>query len=190
MPVSEMDNVPAIARFVAQLKPRGIMDLGVGFGKYGAICREVLDAVEGRCNRSLWTCKIAGIEGFEDYRNPLWDVYDKVVVANIEKVYETVKGWPLVLLVDVLEHFDAEVGKAILHTLVENNENVIVSVPLGSCPQGAVFDNELERHRTTFERKDLASYNGRVLHEGVCLVLAIKGKYSTLLPEASFVQAA
>lgn len=180
MPVSEMDNVPAIARYVATLKPAGIMDLGVGFGKYGAICREVLDAVNGRCHSGSWAHTICGVEGFRDYSNPLWGVYNNVAIADIRTAYEGVQGWPLVLMIDVLEHFEREEGMAILHTLVEKNENVIVSVPLGHCPQGTCFGNELETHRTTFEKNDLAHYKGQVLHEAVCLVLAIKGQYKPI----------
>ncbi len=175
IPVSDLGSIVPILTEVLLTNPEGTMDIGVGFGKYGVLCREVLEAVHGRCAPDTWEKRIVGIEGFEAYRNPAWDVYDEVQVADFTKVYESIVGWPLVLMIDSLEHVDKVTGEIILEYLVRNNGRVIVSTPVGECPQEGVFGNEFERHRTTFTTSSFNKYAHRVLHSGVCHVVSIKG---------------
>lgn len=185
MPVSDMYNVPSILEEVSRLNPKGVLDLGVGFGKYGALCREVLDAVHGRVSLKTWEALICGIEGFGDYRNPLWDVYNSVTVAKFEDEYTKIKNWPLILMIDSLEHLPKPDALIILQHLVTHNKHVIVSVPVGNWPQGAVFGNELERHQSVWnDHTDFSAYdykvlyNGPKLQRGACVVVSIKGEYS------------
>lgn len=175
MPVSDLSHVPAVMGEVVRLGPRRICDVGVGFGKYGVLCREVLDATYGRCRRNEWHTVIDGIEGFVNYNNPCWGVYDGLDIHDISCVYQALVNYDLVLFMDVMEHFPKEVGQTILQTLVQNNKQVIVSVPIGDCPQGAVFGNEYEVHRASYQPKDFDMYNGIVLHRGTCFVMSIKG---------------
>lgn len=177
MPVSDIWSVPPIIAAVQRLQPKGILDLGIGFGKYGVLCREVLDAVHGRCNPESWEVDICGVEGFEAYANPSWGAYNAVAIEDFARHYQQITGWPLVLMVDSLEHVQEDLGKEILRFLVKHNKNVIVSVPMGLCPQGDVFGNSFEKHRTTFSGpQDFAEYNHEVLYMGVCCVVLIKGE--------------
>jgi hypothetical protein len=178
MPVSDVDNLAPILHEVVRLNPSGILDLGIGFGKMGVLCREVLDAVHGRCQVNDWRTIICGVEGFESYENPAWGAYTKVTIADFRTMYEKVVGWPLVMLIDSLEHLERPEADVILRYLVVHNKQVIVSVPVGECPQEAVFGNEFERHRATYQGpKDFESYTCKVLHNGVCCVVSIKGEY-------------
>lgn len=176
MPVSDLSHVPVVMSEVMRLNPGRVYDVGVGFGKYGVLCREVLDATYGRCRPNDWGVVINGVEGFVKYRNPCWELYDDVLHGvDIASIYDTIIGYDLVLFMDVMEHFPKEVGQTILQTLVQNNKQVIVSVPIGDCPQGAVFGNEYEVHRASYQPKDFNMYNGIVLHRGTCFVMSIKG---------------
>jgi hypothetical protein len=185
MPVSDIWNIAPILSEVQTLQPKTICDLGIGFGKYGVLCREVLDAVHGRVSAQEGKVFILGFEGFDDYSNPAWKCYDLVMIADFAKLHEVqykayLREHDLILMIDSLEHIEKAEGLALLRRLVKDNKQVIVSVPLGTCPQGAVFGNELERHRATYTGvEDFAEYNGRykVLYQGVCLVLSIKGDY-------------
>jgi hypothetical protein len=177
MPVSDVNNIAPILSEVARLNPRSILDLGIGFGKYGVLCREVLEGVHGRCDPRLWNVRIEGVEGFEVYRNYVWAAYDRVHVEDFREHYTRYKDFDLVLMIDSLEHCEAEDSHRILSFLLSANKNVIVSVPKGVCPQGAVFGNELERHRSVWNSAaDFAQYRPRVLHNGVCLVMSMQAK--------------
>ena len=171
MPVSEMANIPAIMREVEIVKPRRIIDLGCGFGKYGVLCREVLEAVNGRCSPDKWLVTIDGVEAFGAYKNPCWDVYSNVIIADFTKLPPThFASYDLALVIDSLEHLEKEVGKEFLAMLRGQCEKVIVSVPDGVHPQGAVFGNEYERHRGQWTRLDLEKLGGKVVHHATCVV--------------------
>ncbi len=43
MPLSFAQAIPVIIEQVAHLKPSSILDVGIGFGKYGVLLREVLE---------------------------------------------------------------------------------------------------------------------------------------------------
>ena len=157
----------------ARLSPKKVMELGVGFGKIGCLLRETLDAVAGRCRPDQWQTVINGVEGFEQYRNPCWHLYSSVVIADFRKMYEEVRGYGLVLMVDSLEHVKREEANALLDFLVAHNSNVLVSVPLGEYPQGVCHGNVLEAHRSTWTIQDFERFQHRVLHVGVCGVVSI-----------------
>lgn len=172
MPISDMGAVPAIAAEINRLQPVRVLDLGVGFGKYGAIIREIVDAQYGRCRPDQWHRRIDGAEGHEEYRNPLWDLYDNVWIGDF-----TARPWTdyhLVLMVDSLEHLEPEAGRDFLSLLLRHNERVIVSVPLGPMVQDAAFGNEFERHRTTFSGREFDRYKAKQLYRGMCLAVSIE----------------
>lgn len=175
MPVSEIATMPSVMAYVATLNPAGIVELGVGFGKVGVLCREVLEAVHGRVHPSEFQGVLVGIEGFPRYDNPCWSLYNRVIIEDFRKYYTHIRGWPLVMMIDSLEHVDREEAFTILDYLVANNGCVIVSVPIGQCPQGACFGNELETHRSIWLEHDFDKYKHTRLHKGVCLAVAIHG---------------
>jgi len=175
LPISDIHAIPAIVNEVYRLQPERMIELGIGFGKYGVLCREVLDAIYGRCRPDQWRRTIHGVEGFDQYRNPCWDAYDAVEVRDFSTASGRPSGWDLVLMVDSLEHLEPAAGGELLEYLVSNNRSVIVSVPRGPMPQGATFGNEFECHRTTFSGSEFAQYGATVLHTGICCAVSIRG---------------
>lgn len=174
MPTSDFANIEPIMSEVHRLQPERMIELGVGFGKYGVLCRETLDGIYGRCREDQWTRKIYGVEIFEAYRNPAWECYDGVQIADFST--EEISGFDLVLMVDSLEHLEPERGSEFLAHLVENNRRVIISVPNGPMPQDEpVFGNPHERHLTTYYGREFYRYDPCTLHLGLCRVESIKG---------------
>lgn len=160
---------------VHRLQPERMIELGIGCGKYGALCREMLDGIYGRCRPDQWLRRIDGVEIWEPYRNPMWGCYDEVRIADFAECPPA--GYDLVLMVDSLEHVVPEVGAQLLAALVERNRHVIVSVPNGPMPQDEpVHGNPHERHLATYYGLEFNRYDPRVLHLGLCRVVSIKGK--------------
>lgn len=177
MPISSWQAISDIMAEVVRLNPKSVLDLGCGFGLYGALCRNYLDAMHGRCQRGEWGIPIFGIEAFERYRNPAWDLYHDVEVHNFTGTSRIdTTGWGLVLMIDSLEHLYPEAWRGFLDRIVNGNKHVIVSVPNGLMEQGAAFGNEYERHRTTFQGPEFDCYEHTVLHLGLCRVVSISGK--------------
>jgi len=137
-----------------------------------------LDIEPGRIHKEDWRTRIVGVEGFEGYRNPLWDVYTAVHVENFtEAMYG---GYDLVLLIDSLEHVEKSEGLALLNGLRQRNKNVLVSCPFGTNyhEQGAANGNELERHKAHWTPQEFAFMGGQILHEGICVVALLKGLHN------------
>lgn len=179
MPISNWDQIPAIMNEVYRLQPKTVLDLGIGFGKYGPLLREVLDGMHGRCRSDQWKSDLCGYEAHSDYRNPCWDLYSEVVVCDFSVSYETedyFSQWDLVLMIDSLEHLNPAAGKRFLRNLLGNNNHVIISVPVVPMPQGAMYANEYETHRTHHDGTEFERFNPVTLYRGMTQVFSIKGK--------------
>lgn len=174
MPISNWDQIPAIMNEVYRLQPKTVLDLGIGFGKYGPLLREVLDGMLGRCRPEQWQARIEGSEAHHAYDNPCWECYSMVYAEDFTQ--DPPDGYDLVLMIDSLEHLEPEQGRKFLEDLVANNRHVIISVPVVPMPQGAVYGNEFETHRTHHDGTEFERFNPVVLYRGMTQVFSIKGK--------------
>jgi len=48
MPTSDLYNITPILTIISNLKPKKILDVGCGFGKYGLLMREYLEVWQER----------------------------------------------------------------------------------------------------------------------------------------------
>jgi hypothetical protein len=176
VPVSDLHGFSDIAIEIQRIAPRLVLDLGVGFGLYGVLCRQIMDGQDGRCDPSTWQGKLIGVEAWRHYRNPAWGVYDTMTAGSIGGTrYDRVR-YDLVLMIDSLEHQEPSSGRTLLRGLVRHNKHVIVSVPNGLMVQGATFGNPYEEHRWTFNgTEEFEPYNFKLIHQSVCTVVSIEG---------------
>ena len=181
MPTSDYHAVSDIMGEIQRLSPKTVLDIGVGFGKWGVLCREILDARFGRCRPDDWEASVVGCEVWPVYRNPAWRCYSQVYISKPGRAFPDgydfgPPGVELVLMIDVLEHFDDNPGREILRKLVAQNKHVIVSVPNGVMEQGETFGNPYEAHKWTFHgTEDFKDYKFKVIHQSVCTVVSIEG---------------
>lgn len=174
MPVSDYHAVSDIMGEIQRISPKSVLDLGCGFGKFGVLCREILDARFGRCHPDQWEAKIDGFEVFRDYCNPCWNTYDHVWQGDFRG--SPVADYDLVLMIDSLEHMPMDEGRPFLRGLVQRNKHVIISVPNGRMDQGETFGNPHEAHLWTFNgTKEFEPYYFKVIHQSVCTVVSIEG---------------
>jgi SAM-dependent methyltransferase len=155
MPTSDSLNIPAVLHAVTSFEPKSILDVGCGFGKYGALLREYTDVAARRYPRQQWQVKIVGIDGYEGYCNPLWDaVYTEVHVGEAMKILPTLGDFDVVLIADVIEHFEKPQAEAIVKASLAKCKALVISTPHDFYPQGAEFENEYERHRCLWTAAD------------------------------------
>lgn len=180
MPISNWDQIPAIMNEVYRLQPKTVLDLGIGFGKYGPLLREVLDGMHGRCRREDWQACLIGYEVHKPYKNHCWDCYSVVWEGDFQnKLPDATRWfekWDLVMMIDSLEHMEPMSGAAFLSELVANNRHVIISVPVVPMPQGAVYGNEFETHCTHHDGTEFERFDPVTLYRGMTQVFSIKGK--------------
>jgi len=157
---------------IIDINPMSILDIGTGFGKYGVLCREYLELWDGRHNYSRFLRLIDGVEVFGDYITPLHKfVYNNIYIDDIMEVLDKIETkYDLILLIDVLEHFEKHQGGVLLHNILHKNGGVLISTPKKPSSQKDVFGNVYETHRSEWTKGDLSSLapnlfvNDRVSH--------------------------
>src|SRR5262245_1741453 len=156
MPTSDYFNITPMMHIIGQLRPLSALDIGCGFGKYGVLIREYLDVWNERYDRALWKCRIVGVEGYEGYRNPIWDyVYHEVLIGDAREVVPRLDGrFDLAVLADVIEHFDRDDARRLVEACLQKSAVCIVSTPKEFYPQPDIMGNEYERHRCLWTAGD------------------------------------
>jgi hypothetical protein len=159
MPTSDFHQISDVLHVIEQLQPRTVLDIGVGFGKWGILCREILEIYKGRVTASTWEIQIDGVEINEPYRNPLWELaYDHVYCGDVAEVLPTLASYDLIICCDVIEHFEKETGHSLLRDMLRQSKVTILTSPRGFAQQGARHGNEYERHRSGWGIEDFRQH--------------------------------
>jgi hypothetical protein len=180
MPHSSHLATTQLMEHVVRLRPERVLDVGVGYGKWGFLIREALDFMEGRHEPGEWRTRIDGIDA-HPYESPLhaW-VYDDIRVADALDVLDELAGYDVVVLGDVIEHFEKDDGLRLLRALSGRNRNVLVTTPLHFFEQelpGAPY----ETHRSHWTREDFAEWpHDYDVIGGSAIVVALAGAGATV----------
>lgn len=160
MPTSYSGQISTIMNFIANENPKSILDVGIGFGKYGVLSREILDIEKENYYKKDWKVIIDGIEGFKDYKNSIHEyVYNKVFYGLVQDIYKDIeKNYDLIIMIDILEHFEKEVGVQIINELLKKCKSLLISVPAIPSEQ-SYLNNILETHKSIWKIKDFKKYN-------------------------------
>jgi SAM-dependent methyltransferase len=169
MPTSHFRQISKIVEIIFRLRPKSVLDVGIGYGKYGMLAREYLESGVDYKPFEERRIKIDGIEGFPEYvRDGQRFFYDNIFIGNALELLPGLPSYDLILLIDVLEHFTKEDGLELLQCCAQKARHVIVSTPSDIGVQEAVFGNEYERHRYQWRKNDLQPFDHvtffRVLH--------------------------
>ena len=176
MPHSSHHGVTLMLEHVVRMNPQRVLDVGVGYGKWGFLVREALDFMPGRLNREDWRIEIHGIDAFP-YESPLRDwVYDRVTKADVREIAGELRGYDLVVLGDVLEHLPKSDGVRLLRTLLAENRNVLIATPFDFFEQ-ELERNPYERHLSHWSQRDFREWTCEYdVAGGTVLVVALAGR--------------
>lgn len=153
MPVSHTYQISTIMESIILCNPKSILEIGIGFGKYGVLCYERLNLWWHGLTKEdykIKKIKIDGIEIYEDYKNPLYNfIYDDIFFGNAIDLIPKFKNksYDLILLIDVLEHFSQEDGIKLLNECKRVSNNILISTPKDIGSQTQHFGNESECHK-------------------------------------------
>ena len=149
MGTSNWQQIPFCIEVLMKIAPMRVLDVGVGFGRWGMITREFGDVWYNRIFPRDWQVHVEGIEAFEANLAPYHEhFYDQIHRGDAADILETLPGpWDLVIFGDVIEHFAKDVGRRLLERSLARSAYVLVNVPLGEdWEQVDKYENEYERH--------------------------------------------
>lgn len=157
MPTSHMYQIADIMELILFTQPQSILDVGTGFGKYGFLSREYLELWDGKQQYCDWKIRIDGIEGYENYVTAVHQfIYNNVYIGNAINILPNLAvKYDLILVIDVLEHFEYNQGRILLKECAQIGKNMIVATPRNIGIQKDIFDNALEMHKSQWTEKDL-----------------------------------
>jgi predicted TPR repeat methyltransferase len=165
MPIGCFSVVPTVVAELVNRQSRSVLDLGIGMGFYGVAVRQWLDS-----GILPYRTLLHGVEAWDSYRNPCWNVYDHVFVGRIEDfLAASVIQYDAILLMDVLEHFDKPAGANVLERAFERltpGGVFLVVTPAIFESQGAVHGNEAEVHRSLWTVADMLDRGFEILSDG------------------------
>lgn len=165
MPIGSFSLVPHIALDLIRHKPMRVLDLGIGFGFYGAVVRQWLDQ-----GVKPWSTRLVGVEAWGNYANPMWDLYDMVVVDTIENFLSRhSESFEYILMTDVIEHFERPAAINVMRSIVGRltpRGRFIVGTPGVFFAQGAVHGNDRETHRSHWTIDDFIALGFSPLARG------------------------
>lgn len=161
MPSSRPDIIPIVINLLRQSKVQSILDVGVGFGKWGHLFREYTDILEaehdpGRYEKKNWRVRIDGIEGYASYLTPMHTfLYDHIYLGDAGALIKTLPNYDFIFMGDIIEHFDKDAGLSLLRDAIAHaNKAVVVSTPKYETGQDNLCGNELERHKSLWKASD------------------------------------
>ncbi len=165
MPIGSYALVPHVAHALVRHQPHRVLDLGIGFGLYGAVVRQWLDQ-----GVRPWRTNLTGVEAFASYRNPTWDLYNLIVINPIQEFLVRDHAlFDFILLLDVVEHFERPEAIWVLDRckrLLSPRGCMMVGTPAIFMEQGAVGGNEFERHRSLWTVSDFIERGYRIEKNG------------------------
>lgn len=162
MGTSNWQQIPFCVEALMKIAPSSVLDVGVGFGRWGILTREFCDVWSARVLKEDWAVQIEGIEGFPrsitTYHD---DFYDKIHIGDAAQLVPQLLGpWSVTIYGDVLEHFDRQVAESLLECSLTNSDYVLVNLPIGEeFEQGEVYGNPYERHLSAWNPSDLAPFS-------------------------------
>src|SRR5215216_7603641 len=106
MPSSRPNTIPTVIHLLKQLEPQSILDIGVGFGKWGHLFREYTDIQQAeedpqRYQRQNWKVRIDGIEGYAEYLTDMHRyLYNNIYTGDAIELLRGLPTYDLVFLGD------------------------------------------------------------------------------------------
>jgi len=137
--VSDAEGKSVALSLIQLVAPKTVLDVGAGRGAYLDLAAETVHA--------HWTA----IEAWQPYISEfkLRDRYQRVIHRDVGRLdLGTIGRFDLIVLGDVLEHFNVIDAVWLWHELRKVAPWLLLSIPIVPYPQGAIAGNPFEIHRS------------------------------------------
>jgi hypothetical protein len=182
MPTSHFNQLNEIVELIVLTNPKSILDVGVGFGKYGFLSREYLELWNSN-KYNNWQRQIDGIEVFKDYLTPVHDfIYNHIYIGDAINILPTLTTYyDLILLIDVLEHFNYQNGIKLLTECKKRSRNLIISTPKNIGSQTVSFGNPFETHKFQWRNTYFDDFHEKFFISNEYSIICFIGKDSHIV---------
>ena len=152
MPSSTPSGISRIVEEIQKTQPKSVLDIGIGFGKWGFLVREYLESWNDRVYPDQWQVRLDGVEAWSRYVEGLpWleEIYSEIFVSPVERIIEDLEDYDLIIAGDVIEHIEKTTALFVIDQLFQKaRKKFILSIPVGPGWMGntIIDDNPYERH--------------------------------------------
>jgi len=179
MPCSRPTALAPMCNRIMEKDPMSVLDIGIGFGKFGFLAREYTDVRLGRYFN--WKTRIDGIEIFEKYITQLQrEIYDNIYIGDAIDILPTLGRYDMIICSDVLEHFSEQDGTVLLDLIKDRCKFAMIVTPVTVLHQEALYNNEHERHISAWSKEILSNWGEVFQFENAYLLeisSAVTAKY-------------
>jgi len=161
MCTSNWQNISYNIDLIRKINPKSILDLGVGFGRWGILSREFLEIWDNEKYPTRWEGVIDGVEIFSDYiKRYHYLFYNEIHFTDaLFFMRENKKKYDLIICGDIIEHMEKEDGLELVSLCLKNAKYLLINIPLGkNWVQTKKYDNIYEEHKSVWEKKDFKKY--------------------------------
>jgi hypothetical protein len=158
---SNWQNISYNIDLVRKLNPKSILDIGVGFGRWGILFREFLEIWENGKYDGKWERIIDGIEIYEPYVKDYHKYfYTHIYRGNaLDFLRTSGKNYDLINCGDVIEHFTKDQGEELIRLSLETGRYVLITIPIGKYWEQETYgDNPYEQHKSVWYNNDFTKY--------------------------------
>jgi hypothetical protein len=119
---------------IADVAPERVLDLDLGFGRWGMLVRELCDDAAGRVHRENWRTHVEAITphsaGVEEYHHFF---YDWIHVGDaLQSLTGMTDRWSLTVLGELLRDQPPATAQELLAAVLDRSDYVLMLVPLAS----------------------------------------------------------
>jgi len=178
---SNWQNISYNIDLIRKINPKSILDVGVGFGRWGFLFREFLEIWDNAKYDGNWERKIDGVEIFAGYiKNYHNYFYDNIYIDDALYFLKNCdNSYDLINFGDVIEHMDKDKGEELIGFALEKCRYVLVTIPIGKhWEQDGTEDNPHEAHKSVWNNRDFVKYK---YHKIKCFEDNTKRDYSVVL---------
>lgn len=166
MPTSNWQNISYNINLVRKLNPHTILDVGVGFGRWGILFREFLEVWDDLNYSGKWERVIDGIEIFPGYIKDYHKYfYNNIYQENaLNYLRNTDNRYDLINCGDIIEHLEKKEGLEMLDLCLQKGKYVLINIPIGrNWAQNGTGENPHEAHRSVWYNSDFTKYKYNII---------------------------
>lgn len=170
--VGLMNNVTVIYN----VNPNSMLDVGIGFGRYGYLARETLDfRVDSQGNFQPFQRRIDGIEIFPNYITKIHnEIYDNIYIGDaFDIISESDFVYDLIFISDVIEHFTKDRAKQLIVNALKKCKVLYINTPYVYYHQDIIKGNENENHLSGWNINDFKELGAKYVYLNEIFVCAI-----------------